>query len=84
MTYADDYIDNLSADLNGSGAFASSTACTGASNSVVTSLNLLPGTAQFACHALKARRAAVSTWLRTQSLRKIFKPLLHKMASKAG
>ena len=46
MTYLNDYIGNLSSDLQG-GAFTGS-ACTGASNSVVTSVNLSPGTSQFA------------------------------------
>lgn len=47
MTYLNDYIGNLSPDLLGQGAFTGN-ACSDASNSVVTSVNLSPGTAQFA------------------------------------
>jgi hypothetical protein len=47
MTYLNDYIGNLSSDLLGQGAFVDN-ACSGASNSVVTSVNLSPGTSQFA------------------------------------
>jgi hypothetical protein len=53
MTYFNDYLGNLSSDLLGQGAFVG-TACSGASNSVVTSVNLSPGTAQLAMSCVQS------------------------------
>jgi hypothetical protein len=57
MTYATDYIGNLSADLSGNGNY-DSTACTGASNSVVTSLNLSPGSVSLAMSCAQSTQSS--------------------------
>jgi hypothetical protein len=82
MTYVTDYIGNLSEDLNGSGNFASTTACSGASNSVVTSLNLSPGTAALAMSCVQSTQSSGFNMVQNSGSTKLSKQHLARWSTR--